>query len=208
MWFGRLRHGEPVRRRLARAARCRIADLADHTAGCVVGQIEPGEEILAPLSLRRCVYWAVTIEEVGAASDAVERGSLDDGVRFEIRDASGRARVIPHGSRVAIEEQVRVYVQQYRLPSPEYELFRRLAIRFNYPSSSRVRFREHALAPASWIVVSGHSQREPDRDAAHADASGYRGELPTVPVLSSTRRAPLLIASITPEDLARASRPR
>jgi hypothetical protein len=62
----------------------------------------------------------------------------------------------------------------------------------NYPYSSSLRVTEYAVLPGMEVVVRGHCVREPD-PGAPADVTGYRTELPTRPVVSGTRRSPLLL---------------
>lgn len=45
-----------------------------------------------------------------------------------------------------------------------------------------------------WVFVDGHAQREPDRSLVDADVTGYRGDAPTRPVFSGTRKIPRMLA--------------
>ncbi len=193
MFPPRPRHGRAVMRELARAPRTPIADIPDGAARKIGGRIELEDApIRSPLTGTACSVWAVTIEEVGMG-DSVLRGAKCQGVTFAVRDASGVARVIPDGARLGGDGRMFNYLPGALLIGYERELFFELNIRLNYPSTSSLRFTERVIQPVAEVTVYGYCQREPDRAAMDADVSGYRGAVPTRPVLSSTRRAPLLI---------------
>lgn len=191
-WLFTTRHGPAVRNRLHARNPRRITELVDGSQGCIIGEVAPGDEIVAPLTKRRCAFWVVTIDEVGL--DWIERASVDQGVPFLVRDASGIARVIPDGARVDLRAMSTLRWPG-ALPPVELELYRRLQVRLNY-QTSRVRFNEHVVVAGMRIRVLGNTQREPDPGAVDADRTGYRGELPTRPVLASARRRPLLIGAV------------
>jgi hypothetical protein len=192
-----------VRRRLARSAIDMFSELTDDSIGCVVGQVDAGAELAAPLSGWPCVFWLVAVEEVGAR-DWHEIGTVERGVAFTIRDRSGgSARVVPDGARVAGDELVTLHGRLQSLPPAARALFQRADARLNYPGSSSIRLRQHTIAPGAWVIARGRSQREPD-PAAPREESSYRGDTPTWPVLSSSRRTPLLLATASNADLLRA----
>lgn len=179
---------------LARTPRTQIADIPDGAARKIGGRIELEDApIWSPLTRTACSVWAVTVEEVGMG-DSVLRGAKCQGVPFCLRDASGVARVIPDGARLGGDGRAFTYLAGSLLSGYERELFAELDITLNYPGTSSLRFTERILQPTADVTVWGYCQREPDRSAMNADVSGYRGAVPTRPVLSSTRRAPLLIA--------------
>lgn len=194
MFPPRPRHGAAVMRELVRAPRTQISDIPDGAARKIGGRIELEDApIRSPLTGTECSVWAVTIEELGGLGDAVLRGAKCQGVPFRLRDGSGVARVIPDGARLGTTGQSFHYLPGALLIGYERELFAELKIKLNYPTGSNLRFTERLIAPAAEVTIYGYCQREPDRGAMDADVSGYRGDVPTRPVLSSTRRAPLLI---------------
>jgi hypothetical protein len=193
MFPPRPRHGRAVMRELARTPRTTIADIPDGAARKIGGRIELDEPPMrSPLTGTWCSVWAITIEEVGMG-DSVLRGARCQGVPFRVRDASGVARVIPDGARLGGDGRVFHYLPGALLIGYERQLFAELNIKLNYPTTSSLRFTERVFPPDADVSIYGYCQREPDRSAVDADVSGYRGEVPTRPVLSSTRRAPLLI---------------
>jgi hypothetical protein len=187
-------HGAAVTHELVRVPRTQVADVPDGAARKISGRIEREDApIRSPLTGTECSVWAITIDEVGGMGDSVLRGAKCQGVPFRVRDASGVARVIPDGARLGTMGKSFHYLPGALLIGYERELFAELSIKLNYPRTSNLRFTERIIAPAAEVTVYGYCQREPDRAAVDADVSGYRGDVPTQPVLSSTRRAPLLI---------------
>ncbi len=209
-WWRRLwwptTHGEPVARQLARAQPLSIAAVADGGVVCIGGVVDPLEPLLeAPLTGRRCVFWAVSATELCWNLSSYERGSRDQGVPFLLVDGATRARVIPDGARVALpfDTRIRALVPVVKplplskggwgaaeppvMSTAERGLYDSLRIRI--ASTSRVRLTEYTIDPEMTIVVQGHAEREPDDRASEV---GYR-EAPTRLVVSSARRAPLLV---------------
>ena len=182
-----------VRAKLANAALQPLAELVDGKQGTASGVVETigDATIESPLQRRRCVYWCVVIEEVGA-HDYVELGRLEGGVPFLLRTTDGAARVVPEHARIALP--ARVWPPQHRGTSG---MFATLLARVRRPSyeSSLVRFTECVLEPGVVATVRGHVARESDPDGAVVVAGGYRDQLPTRPVLSGTKRKRMLIAS-------------
>ena len=86
-WWRRLwwptTHGEPVARQLARVQPRPMSELGEGGIVCLSGVVDPLEALLeAPLTGRRCVYWAVTATELRWNLSSYERGSRDQGVPF------------------------------------------------------------------------------------------------------------------------------
>lgn len=200
-------HGRAVERELGRHARTPIGSIEDGTARKIIGRVELDfAPIRSPLYQVSCVAWSVTIEEVGGMGDSVLRGAKCFGHPFRVRDGSGVARVLPDGGRIGGTGRASTHRQSSYsreafhpsafLQSTEHALFTELAIQLNYPQSSALRFVERIIPPEGELAVYGYGQREPDRAAMDADIAGYRGDVPMCPVLSSTRRAPLLLAPL------------
>ncbi|MBL0217620.1 MAG: hypothetical protein IPQ07_27565 [Myxococcales bacterium] len=209
-WWRRLwwptTHGEPVARQLARVQPRPFAEFGEGGVVCIAGTVDPLEALLeAPLTGRRCVYWAVTATELRWNLSSYERGSRDQGVPFLLVDGGSRARVIPEGARVAVPFDTRIralmpvvvplklsaggwgVAEPPVMSTGERALYDSLQIRIM--STSRVRLTEYVIEPEMSIVVQGHAEQEPDDQAAEV---GYR-EAPTRLVVSSARRAPLLV---------------
>ncbi len=196
MWWlfaPRLTHGKDVVRELARVSRTRIIDVPDGARRMITGTARlDGPAAIAALTGRPCCAWVVTIDEVGMG-DWVQRGVVVQGVPFTVRDESGDARVIPDRARIGSAGHIVLRYPHHALMDAERALYTQLAVHLNYPDTSKVRFTERVILPGAPLRVYGYCQREPDRASMNADVSGYRGDVPTRPVLSSTRRAPLLI---------------
>lgn len=195
--FPEPRHGKPVRTTIRRARSIDIARCRDGDRQRITGVVEGAMPLTSPVTGRPCVFWAVSIDEVGAG-DWVERGVADQGVPFFVRDRSGLARVVPDQARCDLAAMSTTYsAAGQALPPGPRALFETLAITLNYPTTSKVRFNERIVTTGETITLFGQSQLEPlqDASAADVDATGYRGELPMRPVFSSSRRKPLLIGT-------------
>ena len=190
--FPRPRHGASVRADLAKLPPLPFAEVVDGKRAKITGTVVLDTIATAPLSGRACGYWMITIDEVGL-NESVERGVLDGGVPFLLDTGAGRARVLPDGARVDLPPTANEFPAGSLLPPSEREIWSRLSPRFNYPNASKIRFTERVLPAGLHIHVAGISQREPDRSAIDADNASYRGDIPTVPVFSGSRRHPLWI---------------
>lgn len=196
MWWlfaPRPTHGKEVLRELGHVRTTRISEVADGARRMISGTAElAGPPAIAGLTGRPCCGWVVTIDEVGMG-DSVQRGVVVQGVPFIVRDASGHARVLPDRARIGVPGHIVLRHPRHALLDDERALYTQLGVLLNYPDTSKLRFTERVILPGAPVRVYGYCQREPDRAAMDADVSGYRGDVPTRPVLSSTRRAPLLI---------------
>ncbi len=196
MWWlfaPRPTHGKDVLRELARTPATRIADVPDGARRMISGTVGlDGPATNSGLTGRPCCAWVVTVDEVGMG-DSVERGVVVQGVPFTLRDDSGQAHVIPDRARIGVPGHIVLRYPRNALLDEERRLYTQLGVRLNYPDSSKLRFTERLILPGSQLRVYGYCQREPDHQAMDAEVSGYRGDVPTRPVLSSTRRAPLLL---------------
>lgn len=195
-WFSEARHGKPVRTQLGRAPSVEIARCIDGERQRVTGIVDGAMPLTSPITGRPCMYWLVSIDEVGHG-DWVERGVADRGTSFFLRDATGIARVIPDGARCDLTAHSTTFAATTAIYLGARELFQQLDIQLNYPQSSKIRFNERLLTSGERITLLGHGQHEPMQEASatDVDAKGYRGELPMRPVFSSSRRKPLLIGS-------------
>ena len=195
-WFAPAHHGKPVRTQLERARTIDIARCIDGECQRITGIAEGPPPLVSPITGRPCMFWMVSIDEVGHG-DWVERGVADQGVSFFLRDSSGIARVVPPGARCDLATQSSTFVSTASLGPSARDLFQQLKIELNYPQSSKVRFNERIITAGTRISVLGHNQHEPMQMAAatDVDAAGYRGDLPMRPVFSSSRRKPLLIGA-------------
>lgn len=191
--MARATHGKDVLRELDRASSTRIVDVPDGARRLLAGTVAlDGAPAVAGLTGRLCCAWAVTIDEVGMG-DSVQRGVVMHGVPFTLRDASGEARVLPDRARIGAPGHIVLRSPRQAPLDRERALYSQLGVHLNYPDTSKLRFTERVILADEPVRVYGYCSREPDRQAMDAEVSGYRGAVPTRPVLSSTRRAPLLI---------------
>lgn len=185
----------PDRRRVKRllgSARVQLIEtLKDGGPAVVRGEVVANGLVEAPVTKRDCVYWVVVFDEVGTGGDYRELGRVEAGKPFVLRDATGDARVVPQNSRVAVPpyETMRTFADG--VPGPLAALYAGCK-KPNYPFSSSLRITEYAVLPGALVTVMGFCTFEPNPDAAQ-DVTGYRTALPTRPVISGTRRRPLLI---------------
>lgn len=195
---GRLPDARRVKRELARARVEPIDGLAEGKAAVVRGTValvEPGTELVAPISRRRCVYSLVTFDELGIAGDFVELGRTEQGTSFLLFSEMGTARVVPDQPRIAIPGNVRLFsmrdLDDGSLRDPALLLARTVCRRPNYPTTSSLRVTEYALVPGTVVTVKGFCTREPDPSPEHV--TGYRQALPMRPVISGARHTRLVI---------------
>ena len=183
----------PDRRRVKRllgAARVQTIDsLKDGGTAVVRGEVIADQLVYGPLTQRPCVYWLLTFDEVGTGGDFRELGRVERGEPFVVRDATGDARVVAQNPRVAV---------------PPFESLRSMrdlggplaadaaCKKPNYPATSQLRVTEYAVLPGAVVTVMGFCTFEPNPEAV-GDVTGYRTALPTRPVISGSRRRPLLI---------------
>lgn len=178
----------PDRRRVKRllgAAQVQLIEtLKDGGSAVVRGEVVADALVEAPLTKRDCVYWLLTYDEVGTGGDYRELGRVDGGKPFGLRDATGDARIVAQNPRVAVPPVETMRSDFAQLPAG--------CKKPNYPHSSVLRITEYAVLPGSLVTVMGFCTFEPNPDAAR-DVTGYRTALPTRPVISGSRRRPLLI---------------
>ena len=185
----------PDRRRVKRllgAARVQpINSLRDGKPAAIRGIVVADDVIEAPVSKQRCAYWLVTFDEVGTGGDYREIGRADEGSTFLVRDDTGQARVAATNAHVAVAptEMMRAFTDP---PGGRLATLYAKCRRPNYPSLSTLRITEYAVLPGAKVSVLGVCTFETNPDAAK-DVTGYRAELPTRPVVSGSRRHPLLI---------------
>ncbi len=194
-------HGERVRERIAAQTIVPIAQVADGARACITGTVEAVGNLVSPMTNQPCAGWFLSIEETGMA-DRRFAGALACHGEMVVRDDTGSALVVFEGSRFAwptstSDDWPSGLATRAKWTATERDAFARSKARLNYPTSSGVRFHEHAIFAGARIYVYGHAQREPDRGQVDADVIGYRGDAPTRPVFSGTRKIPLMLADTT-----------
>lgn len=183
-------------RRLALASGA-IADLVDGEIGTVEGEVvATGPMLRSPITDTPCVYWQLTFDEVGAC-DWVQRARLQHHGEFVVDVGGVRVRVLAHGARIDVPAHHIERRAGYggAVTSSDLVMAQARAARVELAyASSLLRATEWIVAPGMRVMVQGGCTLEPDPDAV-ATVQGYREAMPTRPVLSGTRHAPLLIAT-------------
>jgi len=190
---GRIPDPRRVKRELARVRVQSVESLVDGAAAAVRGTVAllaPNAYVTAPWTQQRCVYWLIIFEEVGVGGDSRELGRIDDGTPFLLRSDHGTARVVPDRPRLAVHGQS--FMRPMYLAHDILQVARGAKLKRPNYRTSWVRMTVYALAPDTFVTISGWCTHEPDPEAT-TDVAGYREQLPTRPVISGTRRAKLLI---------------
>lgn len=208
-----------LRRTLRRAPRWSLAALPEDTFGRVTGTAHPldGEQLIAPLTGRPCVYFIAIVEQLGARRRdptrwtrlALERKSL----AFVIEDGGHRAIVDPKQARVTINfDHVR---NADHLPQPVRQpetpraagtstlmtererqaqfLAEHHLINRDWSGMIELRYREAVIEVGEKVAVLGSGIREPDLEA-RSDGDAYRAMGGTRLRLTGSRRYPLVIS--------------
>jgi len=198
--LGRYRRVDPTKLALAKVKPTEPAAMIDGAVVIVRGMVgldDPRSELTSPISSRQCVYWCVTFDELGISGDFVELGRSVQGVSFLVVSERGVARVVPDHARVAVPGAERIFAMKNLDASwyndPGIRLARSVCKRPNYPNSSSLRMTEYVVTPDMNVIVQGYCTKEPDPKGAD-DVTGYRADVPMRPVLSGTKRSPLLLA--------------
>ena len=179
-----------ARRALEHALWTRITNVDDGRTATVRGDVRPGDEpvLTAPLSSRSCVAWELELaEDVG--SDVVARGVTAASCSFLLEDDSGIARIAPARPLLIAEAGE---VGRFRLGRVPARCVAAIGPGFQRRTKGLLVITERLVTLGASVMVRGGAAREPDPGAIDA-VSGYRDQLPTRPVLSGTRRVPLII---------------
>lgn len=167
-----------------------------------VGLVDPGADLTSPISRRQCVYWLVTFDELGIGGDFAELGRMDQGRPFLVTSEIGVTRIVVEHARVAVPGSVSLYHMR-DLDNSWYNdagirLARSVCKRPNYPNTSSLRVTEYVVEPDMAVTIQGYCTHEPDPQGAD-DVTGYRADVPMRPVLSGTKRSPLLLTDSAPK---------
>jgi hypothetical protein len=188
-------HDDGVRELVAKKQAVRIADVEESSRACIVGIARASVAMYSPMTNQLCAGWFISIDEVGA--DSRWAGAIVCHGDMFVDDESGSAQVVFENARFGFPATftrnagMRIHAHQWT--ATERDAFDRAKVALNYPASSTVRFREHAIIAGQRVCVFGHAQREPDPGLVDADKIGYRGDAPTRPVFSGTRKLPVMI---------------
>ena len=187
-----------TRRTLRKARHVTIAEFPEGAPARIVGRVEDGERLTAPLSGRACVFYEAIVEQYHSNGKSGSWRTIireSHGVPFALDDGTGRALVDPSGAQLAVEKDSTTRSGSFDDATPVEESFlaRHGMQSKGWMLNKRLRYREGALEIGETIAVCGLAVREPDPDGA-ARATGYRDALPTRLHLSSSPKLPLLIS--------------
>lgn len=187
-----------------------LAALGENERGRVHGAVEATEPLLiAPLSQRSCVYWAVIIEAVQAdvigtviPDVFVARemlGELATWSNFAIADPTGRALVeTRHVQTVPSYSHTEKSLAAFDASPAQRELLALCnAVDRDWFNTAAVRYREAVIQPGDRIELIGSGIREPDLAAAAGAQGAYREEAPTRLRFSGSAARPLFLRGLS-----------
>jgi hypothetical protein len=173
-----------------------IEDLAENTLGKLAGRAEPieGRALVAPLSGRYCVYFAIAIQERQSSGAMTLLAHDHHAVPFQLVHGNQYATVDPTDAKFSVALD---YISESRAvfdASPEqrkllerYQLHKR-----NWFQTKSLVYREGVIELGEAIAVYGAGVREPD--VANAPGPGYRESGVMRLKLTGTARFPLNIS--------------
>jgi hypothetical protein len=162
----------------------------------IVGVLEPIEELGAPITLRACACWEVTVEGAEGRSGWSQLAREDGRRNFLLRDGDQRALVRVEGARLWFGKDYEFTSGTFVDPDPttRFEEFMKehhIATR-GWVFNKQLRCREGVLARGQPVAVVGLARWEPDPDAASGGA--YR-EAPQRLVLEAGGDLPLVVTN-------------
>jgi hypothetical protein len=187
-----------LKRQLRAAQRWPLNELPEDIHGCVVGRARViSEQLTAPLTGRRCLYYIATVEEQrsnGRSSSWKTLASETRGVAFLLEDGTGHAIVDPNGAQVALDFDGKSSSGTFHDADAVQEAFlaRHGLKSQGWVFNKSLRFREAIIEVGETVSVLGSGTREPDPLAAPEAA--YRGAPATRLRLTSSARFPLIIS--------------
>lgn len=189
-----------LRRRLRKVPAVQIADAPENAQVRLVGHVRPlaGRVLEAPLSGRRCVYYAVEVIERQAVFGRARSGPLlameQDAIAFVLEDGSARAVVDPaHALVSAGTDRAQRSVAAFDATPPQRELLGRHGlIRRDWWGTVGLSYREAILELGELVTVVGAGTRVHDPEARPTGA--YRDGPELRLQLTGTARFPLTIS--------------
>lgn len=190
-----------LRRGLAAARQWAIRDVPEGQVGRLAGMAAAlGEPLVAPLSGRPCVYYDVRVQRHRGLETSdffeLEHELIAERrtVPFVLDDGTGRAIIDASHGDVGIGVDLERWsdINDPLTPQEEAFLARHGESKRGLILGKKLRFAESIIEVGERIAVVGTAVREPDPDAPPSEA--YRGAPATRPVLTGTRRDPLLVS--------------
>jgi hypothetical protein len=183
-----------LRRRFRKTSPFALDALPEDTFGRVSGAAQPfeGKQLVAPISLRPCVYWMVEIvEDVGEDWPSSLILVQEDGVPFVLHHEGHRAVVDPKDATVSLAFDHAADPQGIDRANKEQRgLLARYLPHRDFTHTHVLRIREAVIEIGEAVTVLGSGTREPDPEAA---PSAYRDAGHTRLRLTSSKKYPLCI---------------
>jgi hypothetical protein len=179
-------------RLLRRTPRVAIADHEGSLARRIVGEVIALEPLLAPISGRPCVCYAIAafVLAPSPSGDGTQEwrpiGTEHGGVPFLVTDGSGRARVDPAASELLIRSSEKT--DERHAGARRY-----LLARGHAPPHPHFHLREGIIGPGARVAVAGMGVRVPDTAPPTAEV-GYRSGAEIILAMSGAKDLPLLIS--------------
>jgi hypothetical protein len=184
-----------LRRALSDAPLWPLADLPEDVWARITGVARPLDErvLEAPLSGRLCLYYSITIEELGPGGLAV-LASEQEALPFVLEDRGSRAVIDPAHARISTAfDHVSESQAAFDASPRQRALLERHGLVYrNWFSTEKLRYAEAIIELDEALTVVGAGTREPDPDAPATGA--YRDGRPTRIRLTGAARYPLMIS--------------
>jgi hypothetical protein len=194
-WFAARR----IRRQFRQAKHWSIGSLPEDTVGRITGTVMPfeGQTLEAPLSGRRCVYYAVLIEEnlgLGGGGAVMPLAEKADGISFVVEEDGHRAVIDPDNAllAVAFDHRATSLAAFDATPRQRALLADADLIHRDWFRTSSLTYREAILEVREVVSILGAGVREPDPDAPAAAA--YRSMAQTRLRFTSSPKSQLIIS--------------
>ena len=168
-----------------------IADFVAGAVACIRGTVGCAEPLVGPLSGRACVYYAITIEELGArVRHQVVRETRSVG--FRIVDASGVAWIDGEAAHVRGARGVFAFTDISRAATDAQRAYlaRHGEVAEGAMGIRNLELDERSLEVGATVRVTGTGTFEPDPDGA-GRVTGYRDAPPLRLHLTGVRGARL-----------------
>lgn len=191
---------QKARRAMRSVPRLDIEHVSEGEKARIVGTVEVGETVAAPLSGRACAYWRVTVQEQrGGGKNRHWVTIIDehDGVDFFLKDGKAKALIETVHVQAVLEKDGKFSSGFLNDAGPELEAF--LAERGHssqgWVFNKNMRYHEGVVEPGEIVCAVGVGRWERDPDEQASAGAGYReAQMPKRLRLVSPDDGPLLLS--------------